>query len=120
MSLLRALVLAAAVAIAGCTSVEDIRQLEPVRMGTFGVAYKDLAACMAYQVAPEYAVASAVFDRDKRAILTHAVDVDPRFRLGAWEMTIAQDGSPERSRVELRSNERWAVRLWPVVARCGA
>ncbi|WP_316978056.1 hypothetical protein [Shumkonia mesophila] len=114
-------------AISACTSLDEIRQSEPIRSGAFGAGYKDMAACIVYETARRYTVSSAVFESGGRAVLTYTSEVSGpigTMRNPVWEMTIHQDGSPTRSRAEFRSMKTvigttpWADDVWPVVETC--
>lgn len=126
MTWLRILPLAVALILVGCTSLEDIRQSEPLRSTAASADYKDLASCVAYAVAPKYGVASTVLERDGVAVLTYFNDINVGFvsaREPVWELKVVRDG--RTSRAEFRSVRNlaggtpWADDVWPTVEKCG-
>lgn len=109
-------------------TLQEIRQSAPVRSGDLAVDYKNIAACVAHEIAPRYTVTNAVLEREGRAVLTYI----NRIRLGfvsedepVWELTIARVAGTAGSRAEFRSMRTvtgttpWADVVWPAVEKCG-
>lgn len=128
MSITRTLLIGGLIATGACASLDDLRASAPVRSAVVSANFKDVASCVQQSVLSRYSVVNAVFEREKRAVLTHLNDVSVGFlqaREPVWELTVSEDGAQAKSRVELRSVRNlvgaspWAEDVWPMVETCG-
>ena len=127
MSSIRALLIFLTAALSACTSIEEMRQSDPVRSAAFDAPFKDVAACVTLGVAGKYNVTTSVIEREGRAVLTSMNDINAGFvrnREPVWELTVVDEGTPNRSRAEIRTIKTligttpWADDVWPVVEMC--
>ncbi|MBI3452416.1 MAG: hypothetical protein HY057_06210 [Rhodospirillales bacterium] len=121
----QAMVLVSCAALIGCASVEDIRASSPIRMATFTVEYRDLAACAAHRLQGSFPITHLVQERRQLATVTSISD-NGFVRMPTYEIS-TKPVSQDRSAAELRSFKTvWgtpgadADEFWAAVETCGA
>jgi hypothetical protein len=119
---LAVLALSLAAALAGCTSINDLRAQEPAKVGEYPIAYRDLAACTSDELVGEFSVNSTVRDNPPMARVTYMAGYAETENAG-WELTMRPAGS--QTKVELRAHRTiWNTpymgdEVWAAVERCG-
>jgi hypothetical protein len=116
------LALALAAALAGCTSIEDIRAKAPAEVGEFPIGYRDLAACTSDELVGDFRLNSTVRDNPPVAHITYMLgNFGPQS--AGWELTMRPNQSGG-THAELRARDTiWGPAtggdVWKAVERCG-
>jgi hypothetical protein len=124
MSSARLLAAAALIALAGCSTMQDVRNSAPVRTAQLDANYKDATACVAYELSEQFNVNSAVFEKDRRGVVSYIQEWmgnrQPMFELTIMQANVDQQSVAEfRARKSVVGSDYWADLVWPAVQKCG-
>ena len=71
------IVLLPALLVAGCYSVDEIRERPVVWSANYAAPYDELTNCVVAQTARDYAPVPQIYPREKRAIVTVSLKTSP-------------------------------------------
>lgn len=97
---MKAIGVVAVVLLAGCYSIEDIRNEPPADEMTVPAGFRDVTACLVDHMQPYSQVVPVIRDREQRATITSWYD-NGYARMPLQEIEVVGDG-PDRSIVRAR------------------